>query len=420
MKFIFLKPLGILLFVFLPSGLILAQEPDSTAKDFVSEGFKVRTFVMNMTDFAKVTSIRKPLFLGVNGIQITTFTKENNWWKNGMFSTYILNTFGDNPTTDFVGDDQMFDNAESFPDTNNHIHIGKGQLNYRTFIYSLYYQHFFKNSRLLVGQYDLNFDFAFSNIGLNFINSSFGIQPTLSYNVPSFSTFPFTNLTMRYEHDINENVAFRAAVAQGVGGNQLTNPHSTKYVETFKDGGLFMISEISRSNFKNGILLSECKFGVWGHTGSKSMHFRNYTNKADTISNHFNFGAYFIADKLIKAEVNDSSQGLYAFIDLGWAPGDYNIFNYYAGGGLSYTGLFPKRNADVISLALATPFYSNGIVKVDQFSLTEKALELNYNFVSNYFNFQPCIQYLANIGGAKGIEKVVFMLRIASHKGIFY
>jgi porin len=242
----------------------------------------------------------------------------------------------------------------------------------------------------------------------------------LAYNVPSFSTFPFTNLTARYEYDINENVSFRAAIAQGVGGNQLTNPHATKYVETFKDGGLFMISEISRSSFKNDLLLSEYKFGVWGHTGSKSMHFKNYTNKTDTTTNHFNFGAYFIADKLLKAEANDSSQGLYAFIDLGWAPGDYNIFNYYAGGGLSYTGLFPKRNADVISLALATPFYSNGIVKVDKYSLTEKAVELNYNIVSNYINFQPCIQYLANIGGSHGLEKFAFMLRIASHKGVFY
>lgn len=409
-----------LLFVCLLSFFTKAQEADTTAKDLISEGFKVRTFVMNMTDFAKVTSIRKPLFLGVNGIQITTFTKENKWWKNGMFSTYILNTYGDNPTTDYVGDYQMFDNIESFPDTNNHIHLGKGQLNYRTFIYSLYYQHFFKKSRLLLGQYDLNFDFAFSNIGLNFINSSFGLQPTLAYNVPSFSTFPFTNLTARYEYDINENVSFRAAIAQGVGGNQLTNPHATKYVETFKDGGLFMISEISRSSFKNDLLLYEYKFGVWGHTGSKSMHFKNYTNKTDTTTNHFNFGAYFIADKLLKAEVNDSSQGLYAFIDLGWAPGDYNIFNYYAGGGLSYTGLFPKRNADVISLALATPFYSNGIVKVDKYSLTEKAVELNYNIVSNYINFQPCIQYLANIGGSHGLEKFAFMLRIASHKGVFY
>jgi carbohydrate-selective porin OprB len=409
-----------LLFVCLTSFFTKAQEADTTAKDFISEGFKVHTYVMNMTDFAKVTSIRKPLFLGVNGIQITTFTKENKWWKNGMFSTYILNTYGDNPTTDYVGDYQMFDNIESFPDTNNHIHLGKGQLNYRTFIYSLYYQHFFKKSRLLLGQYDLNFDFAFSNIGLNFINSSFGLQPTLAYNVPSFSTFPFTNLTARYEYDINENVSFRAAIAQGVGGNQLTNPHATKYVETFKDGGLFMISEISRSSFNNDLLLSEYKFGVWGHTGSKSMHFKNYTNKTDTTTNHFNFGAYFIADKLLKAEANDSSQGLYAFIDLGWAPGDYNIFNYYAGGGLSYTGLFPKRNADVISLALATPFYSKGIVKVDNYSLTEKALELNYNFVSTYFNFQPCIQYLSNIGGTHGLEKFAFMLRIASHKGVFY
>jgi hypothetical protein len=103
-----------------------SQEADSLSKDFVSEGFKIHGYVMNITDIAKINTIRKPMFLGVNGVQLTTFTKENNWWKNGMFSVYVLNSYGDNPTTDYLGDYQMFDNIESFPDTNNHVHIANG------------------------------------------------------------------------------------------------------------------------------------------------------------------------------------------------------------------------------------------------------------------------------------------------------
>ena len=399
---------------------VFGQEPDTSSADNLDNGIQLHTFLMNMTDVAKVTGVKKPFLLGVNGIQLTAFTKENKWWKNGMFSMYLLNTYGDNPTTDYVGDYQMFDNIESFPDTNNHIHLGNGQLNYRTFIYSLYYQHFFKKARLLVGQYDLNFDFAFSNIGLNFLNSSFGLQPTIAYNVPSFSTFPFTNLTARFEYNFDTGVSWRAAVAQGVGGNHLTNPHSIEYVETLKEGGLFMISELSKNKFNGSNFLSEFKLGVWGHTGSKSMHFKNYTNKTDSTTNHFNFGAYLIADKLIYAEKSDSTQGLFGFVDLGYAPGDYNIFNFYAGGGLSYVGLLPKRDQDILSIGLATPFFSNGIVKVDRYTTTEKAIEFNYNFVTKYINFQPAIQYLGNIAGNSSNEKFVFMIRIASHKGVFY
>lgn len=397
-----------------------AQEADTTASDFASKGLKVHAFLMNMTDVAKVTGQNKPFLLGVNGVQITSFTKENNWWKNGMFSLYFLNTYGDNPTTDYVHDYQMFDNIESFPDTNNHIDLGKGQLNYRTFIYNLYYQHFFKNGRILIGQYDLNMDFAFSNVGLNFINSSFGVQPTLTYNVPSFSTFPFTNLTTRIEYNLG-NYTVRAAVAQGMGGNNLTNPHGAKYRETFKEGGLFMIAEINKNKIVSDYLFSDYKLGFWGHTGSKSMKFHNVTDTLDTKS-HFNFGAYFIADKFLRPEKSDSSQGLYAFVDLGWAPGDYNIFNYYAGGGFSYTGLLPKRNSDILSLALATPFFSKGIVNRDGFNITEKALEMNYNIVTNNFNFQPCVQYMMNIAGGKdhNSNQVAFMLRITSHQGLFY
>ncbi len=337
-----------------------------------------------------------------------------------MFSMYMLNTYGDNPTTDYVHDYQMFDNIESFPDTNNHIQFKNGQLNYRTFIYTLYYQHFFRNTRILVGQYDLNFDFAFSNVGLNFINSSFGVQPTITYNVPSFSTYPFTNLTARVEHTMGDYVA-RAAIAQGMGGNNLNNPHGTKYSESFREGGLFFIGELERVKIASDFLMSDVKLGFWGHSGSKSMKFQNVTDTTDHQS-HINYGAYLIADKFLRPEKSDSSQGLYAFVDLGWAPGDYNIFNFYAGGGLSYTGLLPKRTADIVSLGIANPFFSKGLQRTKGYTQTEKAIEFNYNFVTNKVNIQPCVQYIMNIAGdpVNNPNCYAFMLRITSHQGLFY
>ena len=395
------------------------QDTDSSARDVVADGFKLHGFVMNMTDIAKISSIKKPMFLGVNGVQLTTFTKENKWWNNGMFSVYILNTYGDNPTTDYLGDLQMFSNIESFPDTNNHIHLGKGQLNYRTFIYNLYYQHFFKKSRLLIGQSDLNVDFAFSNIGLNFINSSFGLQPTIAYNVPSFSTFPFTNLSIKYEHDFNDKYSFRTAVAQGVGGNQLSNPHATKYVETLKDGGLFFITEFSRGNYVDEQLKSELKIGAWLHTGSNSMRFRNYT-KSDSVKNHINHGAYLIFDKLIFSEKNDAEQGLYSFVDLGFSPGDYNIFNYYSGLGLSYKGIFPKRNKDILSIGYAIPFFSKGLVDKKGYYRSESDLEINYNVVGESFNIQPCVQFVNDIAGERNKNSIVYMIRFTFHRGNLY
>jgi len=105
-----MRLLSKLIFIFiLVSFSSFSQEADSLSKDFVSEGFKIHGYVMNITDIAKINTIRKPMFLGVNGVQLTTFTKENNWWKNGMFSVYVLNSYGDNPTTDYLGDYQMFD-----------------------------------------------------------------------------------------------------------------------------------------------------------------------------------------------------------------------------------------------------------------------------------------------------------------------
>ena len=45
------------------------QDTDSSARDVVADGFKLHGFVMNMTDIAKISSIKKPIFLGVNGVQ---------------------------------------------------------------------------------------------------------------------------------------------------------------------------------------------------------------------------------------------------------------------------------------------------------------------------------------------------------------
>jgi porin len=409
-----------LLFLLLFSTYSFAQEADTSAHDMFSEGFKAHAFVLNMTDIGKVTDFKKPFIMGVNGAQITIFTKENKWWKGGMFSLYALNTFGDNMTSDYVGDWQMFSNIESFPDTNNHISIGNGQLNYRTFIYNLYYQHFFKNSRLLVGQYDLNVDFAFSNVALNFMNSSFGLQPTIAYNVPVFSTFPFTNLTARFEHNFENGYNFRAAVAQGYGGDQISNPHGTKYQNSFKDGGVFLITEVNKHKEGDGFLASDLKLGAWMHSGSsKSMKFNNLVDTLDT-KNYVNYGAYLIADKFLWHEKGDSTstQGLYGFADLGWAPNNYNFFNYYIGAGLSYTGLFPRRQDDILSLGYAGPMLNDKIRKAGNLN-NEGAIELNYNYVTEHFNFQPCVQYLLNVAGSN-TSNTAFMIRVTSHNGVFY
>jgi carbohydrate-selective porin OprB len=223
-------------------------------------------------------------------------------------------------------------------------------------------------------------------------------------------------LSIKYEHDFNDKYSFRSAVAQGVGGNQLSNPHATKYVETLKDGGAFFITEFSRGNYIDDELKSELKIGAWLHTGSKSLRFKNYTS-SDTIKNHIDYGAYLIFDKLIFNEKNDNSQGLYSFVDLGFAPGDYNIFNYYTGLGLSYKGIFPKRNKDILSIGYAVPFFSKGLVSKKGYCQSESDLEINYNIVGERFNIQPCIQFLNDIAGERKKNCTVYMIRFTFHRG---
>jgi hypothetical protein len=55
--------------VLIQSFYLQGQNTDSSARDVVADGFKLHGFVMNMTDIAKISSIKKPIFLGVNGVQ---------------------------------------------------------------------------------------------------------------------------------------------------------------------------------------------------------------------------------------------------------------------------------------------------------------------------------------------------------------
>lgn len=88
--------------------------------------------------------------------------------------------------------------------------------------------------------------------------------------------------------------------------------------------------------------------------------------------------------------------------------------------GFSYKGLFPKRNKDILSIGIASPFFSKGLVEKKGFYFNESDIELNYNFVGENFNLQPCIQYVDDIAGRQGKNSIVFMIRFYSHKGVLY
>lgn len=391
-------------------------------------GLDLHTFEIWNGDFGGYTLPSKTngFYLGTIGVQLTLLTEENHFWKNGKFSLFMLNNYGMNPSANEIGDFQVFNNMEA-PGNKLWYINKKAQIDYRNFFYTFYYEHTFKNLRLLVGQYDINYDFANSTTGFNFLNSSFGASPAITVNVPSFATYPFTTLAARAEYNFKDRYIYRAAITEGSGGNQYVNLHGNKY-NFEKNEGAMILNEFELRKMKGEIWNSSIKFGVWNHTGSI------FYNRLDTTGTEIvkgNFGAYLIADSRLTFEKVDSAQGLSGFMVLDYVPGKQNFFNYSIGGGLSYCGLFKNRAEDILSIGAFMPIVNKDLQDQQGYAQTEIEAEINYNIKLNAFiNLQPCLQYIIQPGAmaeniytdgiqSRSYNPFVFMMRFTVRNGLF-
>lgn len=95
-------------------------------------------------------------------------------FKNSELFIQLQNTHGEPMGSKYAGDMQVFSNIENG--------------NY-TYLYSLWYKQLIGKFSFIIGMHDLNSEFYITELGALFLNSSFGIQPSASWNMP-VSIFP--------------------------------------------------------------------------------------------------------------------------------------------------------------------------------------------------------------------------------------
>ncbi len=321
---------------------------------------------------------KKSIYLGNIDLIMTFDTEKGKLWKGGKFFVYGLNNHGISLSS-LVGDIQISSNIEAEPNTR---------------LYQFWYQHQIGNLSITVGQHDLNSEFAFTDFGGLFLNSSFGIQPDISTNVP-VSIFPIASLGGIIKWNISDQFTLMAAVYDGNPGDEASNPNSIDW-KINSEEGFTTIYEIQYNFIKDSLTMGSYKLGIWHHTA-------DFISDHDNKTYQGNQGIYFIANQSLVREHNNHEQGFGFFLQLGTAPKDFNTVKYYVGGGLHYHGLLPKRDNDDIGLAVGHASLCNIIKKRNPLeSLTnETVLELTYNAViSPHFSIQPDLQYVINPGGS--------------------
>lgn len=319
---------------------------------------------------------------------LTADTEALDLWEGGRFFVYGSTYHGRSLTTNHVGDLQLYNNIDSSPRSENEF-----------LLMEFWYEHAVADGDLIfkIGKQDANADFAYTDLGGDFINSSFGFSPTIL-----MVTWPNTSMGATALMNLTDIVQYKAAVFDGAPSlGTLTGGLSG--FTTLGDQGALTLHEISLTpQFgANGDLPGTYKVGAWYHTHS----FANLATGVGTIRG--NYGFWTSADQMVWKETSseEEPQGLGLFAQYGWSPSDRNVVDNYFGVGAAYRGLIPQRDLDLTGVGLATAWQST------PGTTSERALEIFYKTqITNWATIQPDFTYIANPGGA-GRDATIIALR---------
>jgi porin len=357
---------------------LMAQEENKLSEAFDFETTIVGDFVTNFSGGIK----KGNTFIGIESLALSFDTEKGRLWKNGNFFVHGLITHGDGPSSALTGDLQVLSNIEA----GNYYGL-----------YEYYYGHQIGNFSMLFGQHDMNSEFAGTKYGGTFINSSFGIMPNISLNVP-VSIYPVAApcLMLKYNHT---QFSCKLAVYDGDPGNFENNRYNLQW--SISPGqGFLIIGEFQLNRVRKEKITGTYKFGTYHHSGT-------FTNYSDTLqSQEGNYGFYLIVDQALFATSLSAARGLCIFFQSGITPSEFNQIHYHIGGGFRYHGILPYRYYDELGIAFAHISQSKNYVNLNATALNyETAIEMTYKFqFGPYYSVQPSMQYIINPGATAGIS----------------
>ncbi len=311
-------------------------------------------------------------YLGMANLAVGFSTEAAKFWNGGYFFVNLANTHGGEPSADFFGDIQVASNIEA----GDH-----------TYLQEVWYSQSWNFVKITLGLQDMNVDFANTPVGGLFLNSSFGILPTISGNIPA-PIFPLTSLGLSTDWKLSEGTRFLAAIYDGSATDFEDNPHNLKW-DLQKGEGLLLFGEIDQDVMVNG-LPGIYKGGIYLH-----QHLiEEEDHDADIDSGYKNNnGIYIIADQMFWQHPN-KEKGLSAMVQIGLSPRRHNLNKYFVGFGLSFKGVLSRHGKDIAGLAVAHDGLRGNIG-------SETTYEFSYQYtLFDLLFFQPDIQYIVNPSGS--------------------
>lgn len=357
---------------------------------YCQEGSQVLTYEASyVSDFVGNISggiDQSSTYLGMIDLAATFSTENAGLWRNGEFYIQIGNTHGGTPSADLVGDFQMLSNIENSD---------------FTYLCQLWFKQSFNRLSFTIGVHDMNSEFLTSEYAGEYVNSSFGIMPSVSMNVP-LSISPKNALGAILQYNPTNYLSFLLGLYDG----DPLDLEQDKYNMNFSlssEEGYFSIFEMQYNIGNNEESKATYKIGGYYHSGD----FINITDSIENING--NYGFYLIADQSILSWV-EYSRSLNAFAKFGISPQNRCFNNLFLAIGFNYYSPFKKRTNDVMGVAIAKAFVSKNLINMSNGMCKsfETALELMYKAKINQNTFiQPEIQYIINPGANSNLSNAI-------------
>ncbi|HEY4789543.1 MAG TPA: carbohydrate porin [Bacteroidales bacterium] len=321
-------------------------------------------------------------YLGKEELTFDLNTSKAGLWKNGHLFIHGLNTHGKGPSENLTGDLQVLSNIEAGD------HTG---------LFEFWYSQEFGKFVFLVGQNDMNKEFLGTKYTEVFLNSSFGIMPSVSLNMP-VSIYPLAGLGFLIKYRTSQNFICKIGVYDGNPGNFDNNRYNLAWNINLQEG-IFGIGEVEYSWYNNDQEVGDLKIGTYIHTGE-------FFNYFDTLKHtNGNYGVYLLTEKALFPRSLTIGRGLCIFFQGGLTTPSINMVHYFIGGGLRYHGILPNRYYDQLGIGIAHISLSYDFINYTPGTLSnETAFETTYAFhFGGRYVIQPCLQYILNPGATKNI-----------------
>lgn len=275
------------------------------------------------------------------------------WWSDGRFHVDITHIQSDGLSRRRVGDTQGVSNLEAASANR---------------LYSAWYEHKLgDHGAYRLGIIDLNAYFDVTEAAGGLMNSSFGVFPTISANIPA-SIYPKPGYGAMAE-STGHRWQFRAGVFQG-------DPRDRSSVW---NRGRMIVAEAARSN--PGRFGGLYKLGAW--------QYRNPQAAASDAPSH-TWGLYGVVVQPISRQAPYRDSRL--FVQLGANPGGNDNVPYYLGFGADFFNPISGRPKDRISVGVARAWLTQG--------RAETTYEITYLYrLNRWLYLQPDLQYVHSPSG---------------------